>query len=192
MGCRPLAVLIALTWCAASAETQAGRSDLWIRGQRQDLWYLPAAAAAPKHPAKILFLPGDGGWRGFAVTIAETMASWGYDVYGLDTRHYLTSFTGKTHLTEREVMNDIRAVAESIAQKEERVLLAGWSEGAGLSLLAASLPENRKNFLGLAAIGLAESSVLGWKLADNITYITKADPDEPRFPSLPYLPHVAP
>lgn len=188
-----------LTWVfpvilcfSASGAPPAGRSDLWLRGQRQDLWHLPPSAGAAATPVKVLYFPGDGGWRGFGATMAQNIAAWGYDVYGLDTKRYLSSFTGKTTLTEQEVMADFRTVAEAIAPQHEKVLLAGWSEGAGLSLLAASAPENRNTFFGLAAIGLGEQSVLGWKFADNITYITKAEPDEPHFPSLPYLPKVAP
>ena len=39
------------------------------------------------------------------------MTSWGYDVYGLDTKTYLTSFTGKTTLKETEVAADFHQLA---------------------------------------------------------------------------------
>jgi hypothetical protein len=34
--------------------------------------------------------------------------------------------------------------------------------------------------------------VLGWRLADNLTYITKRQPDEPKFPTAPWVRTVAP
>ena len=49
-----------------------------LRGQREDVYYYPAAGAAR---GKILFAPGDGGWRGFAIDIAQTLAGWGYAAY---------------------------------------------------------------------------------------------------------------
>ena len=70
-----------------------------------------AVSGAPLH-RRVLFVPGVGGWRGWAITIAETMATWGFDVQGLDTKVYLDGFTGKSMLTEGDVTNDFRELAE--------------------------------------------------------------------------------
>jgi len=177
-----------------SAQTPAaGKNTLVIRGQPQDVYFYPAMGEPRSPNRKILFAPGDGGWRGFAVTIAETMASWGYEVYGLDTKRYLESFTGKTTLKETEAMGDFRQIAEWMTQGAgEQVTLVGWSEGAGLCLLAAASEENKKIFNGLISIGTGESNVLGWRWSDDITYVTKKEPREPKFLSADFLPKVAP
>jgi fermentation-respiration switch protein FrsA (DUF1100 family) len=177
---------------SVSAQTPApGKNTPVVRGQAQEIYFYPATGTRLNR--KILFAPGDGGWRGFAVTIAQTMASWGYDVYGLNTKRYLMSFTGKTTLRETDVMNDFRQLAHWMgAGESERITLVGWSEGAGLCLLAAASRENKTIFNGLIAVGLAESTVLGWRWIDNLTYITKKEPNEPKFLSADYLPAVAP
>ncbi|MBI3951144.1 MAG: hypothetical protein HY314_11905 [Acidobacteria bacterium] len=178
----------------ASAQTLLpGKNTPVLRGQTQEIYFYPARGESGRSIRKVLFAPGDGGWRGFAVTIAQAMASWGYDVYGLDTRRYLESFTGKTSLKETDVMSDFRQIAGWITQgRDERVILVGWSEGAGLGLLGAAAEGNKRTFSGLMAIGLSDANVLAWRWKDDLTYITKQDPKEPKFQASQFLPHVAP
>lgn len=171
----------------------AGKNAVTVRGQPQDLYYFPAQSDSKPPKGRILFAPGDGGWRGFAITIAQTAAAWGYDVYGIDTRRYLMSFTGKTTLQETEVMSDFRQVAEWITRGTAgKVTLVGWSEGAGLVLLPAASPERSKAFSGVVMVGLPESAVLGWRWTDDLTYLTKREPNEPHFSTALHLPRVAP
>lgn len=178
---------------ALAAQPSPGKNTVVIRGQTQEIYFYPAAGTSPLPHRKILFLPGDVGWRGLAITIAQTMASWGYDVYGMDTKRYLESFTGKTPLAVTDVMRDFREIARWMAVgKEERVTLVGWSEGAGLCLLGGAAADNQKLFKGLVAIGLGETSVLGWRWTDYLTYITGKEPEEPHFASVAYLPKVSP
>ncbi len=187
-----LAVFIPAALAAQNLPT--GKNSVMIRGQAQELYFYPARVVGQPAKGRILFLPGDGGWRGFAITMAERMASWGYDVYGLDTKRYLESFTTQTsRLTEADVMRDLRRVVEVLPHRRgQQVLLVGWSEGAGLCLLAAASEENKQAFNGLVAVGLDRRSVLGWHWTDWVTYITKKDPDEPMFNSADYLPKVSP
>ncbi len=87
---------------APAQPLNAGKNAVTVRGQREDVYFHPAAGGSK---GTILFAPGDGGWRGLAITMAETMAGWGYDVYGLDTKRYLESFTsGSATLAETDVM----------------------------------------------------------------------------------------
>jgi pimeloyl-ACP methyl ester carboxylesterase len=170
-----------------------GKNAVTVRGQPQDLYYFPGHSDSKPPKGRILFAPGDGGWRGFAITIAQTAASWGYNVYGIDTRRYLMSFTGKTTLQETEVMGDFRQLAGWITRgAADKVTLVGWSEGAGLVLLPAASPERSKAFNGVVLVGLPESAVLGWRWIDDVTYVTKREPNEPHFFTALYLPRVAP
>ena len=170
-----------------------GKNTVMIRGQAQDVYLFPAQGARQQPYPKVLFAPGDGGWRGLAIKISQIIAAWGYDVYGLDTKHYLESFTGESTLTVPDVMNDFREMAKWVTKgADERVNLVGWSEGAGLCLLAAAAGENKKIFTGLLDFSLAESNVLTWRWSDYLTYITHRDSGEPEFGSIGFLPAVAP
>lgn len=168
------------------------RVSMTLRGQQQEI-YVYRAASSQGVPLKVLFLPGDAGWRGFAVDMAKAIAGQGCDVYGWDIKKYLMGFTGKTTLTETEMMADIQQVAQWITQgKPERILLAGWSQGAGMVVLAAAARQRETLYRGVVAIGLPESAVLGWRRIDDLTYITKKDPNEPTFSVVPRLPEVEP
>jgi dienelactone hydrolase len=187
-----LAILLAAAFASSAQAPQPAKENIAIRGQRQDLYcYLNRT---PTARAKILFLPGDGGWRGFAIDIAETVASWGYSLCGMDTKRYLESFTsGRAALKETDVAADLRTVAAWVGgQARERVIYLGWSEGANLGVLATASAENRQAFKGLAVLGLSERGVLGWRWADNVTYLTKKEPDEPHYQTVTYLPKIAP
>jgi pimeloyl-ACP methyl ester carboxylesterase len=167
-----------------------GRNTVWIRGQAQDDYFYPAQGS-PR--GSVLFVPGDGGWRGFAINIAQAISQAGYDVYGLDTKRYLESFTGKTPLREGDVMSDFRDLAAWITQAHPtKVSLVGWSEGAGLCLLGAASPEAKSSFTGLITLGLPENNVLGWRVVDYLTWITKKTPNEPMFHSMDYMHRVSP
>jgi len=187
---RRVCLFLALSAHAIAAD-QAGKSEFVLRGQRQNVYVYRVPAGTPR--ARILFLPGDGGWRGFAIAIARQLPEWGYEVWGFDTRRYLESFTGAGTLTEGQVAEDLRAAAGWAKDRSSTpVILVGWSEGAGLGVLGAAPEGNRSALAGLVAIGLPDCAVLGWRLADTITWITKRMPNEPRFLTGPHLARVAP
>ena len=176
-----------------SRTTQAVERQMAIRGQRQKIIHFSADSSGTHRGKKVLFAPGDAGMYGAAVDMARTIASIGYEVFGLDTKNYLEGFTRKAKLQETEVMTDFRQIAGWITGgAKERVILAGWSEGAGLCLLAAAAEENKAVFDGFLALGLPEKNVLGWRLLDDLTYITRKTPREPTFSSSAYLPRIAP
>ncbi|MCE5307903.1 MAG: alpha/beta hydrolase [Acidobacteriales bacterium] len=143
---------------------------------------------------RVLFLPGDGGWRGFAVDIAEKVASWGYVVCGMDTRKYLENFTqGNAVLKEEDVVADLHAAAAWMRDSApDKTIYVGWSEGANLGVLATSHTESTKAFRGFVAIGLGESGILRWRWQDYTTWVTKKRPDEPRYQTAPHIPRIAP
>ena len=169
-----------------------GRNDVLVRGKTQYVFFYPGSGA-PLQQVKILFAPGDGGWRGAAITMAEKMASWGYDVFGLDTKQYLESFTEWTTLRETDVMNDIGQIADWLApRRRAAVTLVGWSEGAGLMALAASSGHRQEKYSGVVTMGLGDSNVLGWTWKDDLTYLTKRPPNEPTFSVLSIVDRIAP
>lgn len=180
----------AIGLCAGQGGTlRQGKNSVSIRGVSTEVHYFPGGSGNMGRPC-VLFAPGDGGWRGFAVTVAEQVSGWGFDVYGLDTKAYLESFTGRTALKESDVMADIRKLSD-VVRDTRRVILIGWSEGAGLMTLAAADPK-KEAYAGLVTMGLGDQNVLGWRLVDNLTYITKRHPSEPSFSALSYMPKVAP
>jgi dienelactone hydrolase len=185
------ALWVTLALPAAANAAAPGRNEVNVRGQGLDVYYYPAAGA--KLNRKVLFAPGDGGWRGWAVTVAQQMASWGYDVYGFDTRDYLTSFTGRTRLKESDVMSDFRQVARWVTDNSgEKVTLVGWSEGAGLSVLAAANGENKGYFNGVVTFGLGDANVLGWTWQDTVRNLAGQQVNEPQFQASRYMAAIAP
>jgi dienelactone hydrolase len=175
---------------AQAATHTPGRNIVMVRGQAQAIYFYPAVGAPH---GSVLFVPGDGGWRGFAVDVAQVVSKAGYDVYGLDDNVYLESFTGKTALSATDVMHDFQDIAAWIAQgRTSKISLVGWSEGAGLCLLGAASPEGKSLFSGLITMGLPENNVLGWRTVDDLTWLTKKTPNEPLFRSMDYIRQVTP
>lgn len=171
----------------------AGKNTISLRGKQVDIYFYPAAKdSGGPVKQKILYTPGNAGMKRMAVDMAQMMASWGYDVYGLDVKNYLENFTTDAFkLKDADVMTDYREIARWITKgKTEPVLLVGWSQGAGMNLLAGIPAENKKVFSGMICIGLGPENVLGWKLADNLADAFKKMPDEPKFRSADYLPKI--
>lgn len=184
-----ICLLLLTTSLTVSFAQTAGRNAVTIRGQQQDVYFYPATGT--RQNRKVLFAPGDGGWRGWAIPVAQQMASAGYDVYGLDTKTYLSGFTGKTPLKDTDVMSDFKELANWMTKGSgERVTLVGWSEGAGLGVLAASGDSGRKVFTGLITFGLVDENVLAWSWSDNLTYVTKSKPSGPKFLVTNYIARV--
>ena len=75
---------------------------------------------------------------------------------------------------------------------EQPAILAGVSEGAGLSLVAAADPQNRPRIRGVVTYGVGEQNELAWHWKDSLIYITKRVPAEPHFSASSFIPHIAP
>jgi pimeloyl-ACP methyl ester carboxylesterase len=170
---------------------RAGKNELTIRAHRQKIDFYPAES--PGQHLRILFAPGDGGCRGFALTITEQLSKSGYDAFCLDTRHYLESFTGGQALGTKEIASDFGEIARWVQQgKRDRILLVGWSEGAGLGLAAIADPANQQIFEGLVAIGTPGVNILAWHWTDIEASITHRPPHEPTFKSAEFMDKVSP
>jgi pimeloyl-ACP methyl ester carboxylesterase len=167
-------MLICFCFSAASQTT----TSLSIRGQNQELHVYGTPANPP-----IILGSGDLGWAGLVVHVAELLAQNGYYVIGLNDKVYLTSFTSKTStLSAEDVPKDYLTLMEYARRSNAtNPVLAGISEGAGLSVLAATDPQVKQGVRGILALGLPDQNELGWKWRDFTIWITKKVPHEPSF-----------
>ncbi|MEZ5361422.1 MAG: alpha/beta hydrolase [Bryobacterales bacterium] len=184
-----VALGVAACLAASAADLRAGKNAVELRGKKLAVYALPAVGRA-EAPA-VLFLPGDRGWAGKAVDMGNQMASWGFDVFAVDTNDYLSAFTGRTTLTEAQIAADLLALSNRLAPGRP-VLLTGWSEGAGLVALAASSSERGSKYAGVVVFGLGNRNFLAWRWKDNFTSAVGAEPDEPTFAVKPHLAAIAP
>jgi dienelactone hydrolase len=131
----------------------------------------------------VIISSGDGGWIHLAPHVAETLAAQGYFVVGFNVKSYLTSFTSEGHtLGLDDVPRDYGALVEYATRGSPvRPILIGVSEGAGLSVLAATAPEMRRRVAGVVALGLPDRNELGWRWKDSLIYVTHGVPNEPTF-----------
>ncbi|MEZ5319096.1 MAG: AcvB/VirJ family lysyl-phosphatidylglycerol hydrolase [Vicinamibacterales bacterium] len=183
-----LAVTVALSLAATTAAVQPTR-QLVIRGQAQTLRLYGPATGAP-----VIVTSGDGGWMHLAPHVAERLAAAGFAVVGFDSKAYLSSFTSGSHtLGTADEPGDYKALVDFAGTRAGRKpILVGVSEGAGLSVLAATDPQTKAAIGGVIALGLPELSELGWRWKDSIIYLTHGVPNEPTFEASALVGKVAP
>jgi hypothetical protein len=168
----------------------AGPTDeVTVRGRKQQLHLYGRAGAPP-----VVLSSGDLGWAGLVVHVAELLASKGFRVVGVDSKAYLASFTTKAGaLRPQDVPGDYRVLIDFARQESTvRPILAGISEGAGLSVLASTSADVRSRVQGVLGLGLPDQNELGWKWQDFTIWITKKAPDEPSFMVEDIIGRVAP
>jgi type IV secretory pathway VirJ component len=185
---RVVAFLVLLPSLLAAEETL----PIVVRGKLQALPRMRSGSTAAR--AAVVFLPGDGGWRGAAVRMANAVASWGYDVFGFDTRRYLEANSQNgTKLSPDNLAADMRSIAEQVgAVTRKPVVFVGWSQGAGMAIAAIADNGTRRSAEGVITLGLPESAVLGWDWKAALAVLANRDPGQPSFSVAPLLPHVAP
>ena len=137
---------------------------------------------------------GDGGWVHLGPDVARFLAGEGYFVVGFDAKAYLSGFTtSEGTLNVEDVPRDYAALIDYAAPSARgRPLLVGVSEGAGLSVLAATAPDVQSRVAGVLALGLPDRNELGWRWRDSIIYVTKKTPNEPTFSAREVVSQVAP
>ena len=173
--------------------TQAGRSHtretLMIRGHAQSLHLYGTRGNPP-----IVVSSGDGGWIHLGPHVAETLASRGFFVVGFDVKDYLSGFTsGEATLRAEDEPGDYKVLADFAARGSNRKpILIGVSEGAGLSVLAATDPQTRASIAGVIGLGLPDINELGWRWRDALIYITHGTPNEPTFSTAAIIKRVGP
>jgi pimeloyl-ACP methyl ester carboxylesterase len=187
-------ILLLLVFAATATAAKPVRQALVLRGRPQTLYHLaPAASSEVQHPP-VLFIPGDGGCNRAAMKMARMISSLGYEVFGLDVRRYLSTSThGRKVLTEDQMAADMEEAIRAVAGPEHRpVLLAGWSQGATMAILAAARMSDRHPLEGVLTIALPEAGSLGWRRIDTLLSLFRKPPHEPAFQVAPLLPQVAP
>jgi dienelactone hydrolase len=146
-----------------------------------------------KNQPLVLFTSGDGGWSPFCADIAAHIAATGMTVVGFDAKTYLTTFaTPQNPVTAEEITRDYDSLANVALSRpgvDQRtpLVLAGWSLGAGYSVVVASQPDFNHPIDRIVAISLPEYGELAWRPADSIIYITHGTPHEKNFDVHPYL-----
>lgn len=146
-----------------------------------------------KNQPLVLFTSGDGGWSPFCADVAAHIAANGLTVVGFDAKTYLTTFaTPQKPVTPEEITRDYDALAGVAlatpgVDARAPLTLAGWSLGAGYSVLVASQSDFNHPVSRVVAISLPELGELAWRSTDAIIYITHRTPNEKVFDVHPYL-----
>ena len=181
-----LPIVLLLIATAASAQTT---DKIAIRGRSQTL-----QLSGPRDGYPAIVSSGDGGWIHLGPQVAGMLAARGYFVVGFDTKAYLESFTsGATTLSTKDVPGDYRTLLQyAAARSSKKPILIGVSEGAALSLLAATEAANKPLIAGVIGLGLGDLNELGWRWKDAMIYLTHKVPNEPRFSTAEFAPWVAP
>jgi hypothetical protein len=177
MGLRFLS-LATLFWVMAAGNGWADSANLKLRGHEQQLYLYGSRGGVP-----VILSSGDLGWAGLVTYVAEFLSSEGYFVVGFSSKAYLESFTTKTSVLQpQNVPYDYKTLIDfSYEGNTSKPILAGVSEGAGLSVLAATDPQVKQAIRGVLGLGLPDQNELGWKWQDSIIWFTKQTPNEPSF-----------
>jgi type IV secretory pathway VirJ component len=183
-----VAALAVVALAAPAAQAQA-TDTVTVRGHALTVHTYGARGGQP-----IVVTSGDGGWIHLAPYVADTLARRGCFVVGIDARAYLSSFTsGAATLRPDDEPGDYRVFAEYAGRgSTTKPILVGVSEGAGLSLLAATDARTRGTIGGVLGLGLPDLNELGWHWRDAWIYLSHGAPNEPMFSTARLAAQVAP
>jgi len=181
-------VLLLAGTAASDASTQR-RHQLMLRGHVQQLQLY-----GPDDGTPVIVASGDGGWIHLGPHVAELLATRGFFVVGFDVKAYLAGFTTEmATLRAADEPGDFKVLAAfGSAATGRKPILVGVSEGAGLSVLAATEPETKAVLAGVIGLGLPDRNELGWRWKDSLIYLTHRPPNEPAFSATTVVKSVAP
>jgi alpha-beta hydrolase superfamily lysophospholipase len=184
-----LAVLVAAGCGFGLPGSPPEREAVVIRGHEQSVYMYGPTQGDP-----VIVSSGDGGWIHLAPHVAEVLAAHGLLVVGFDARAYLSSFTSReSTLRPDEEPADYRVLAQFASKATGRKpILVGVSEGAGLSVLAATDRDTKPAVKGVIALGLPNMNELAWRWKDMSIYVTHRVPNEPGFRTEDIVNRVAP
>jgi dienelactone hydrolase len=108
----------------------------------------------------VVYVTGDGGWRGADPLVFRALVQWGYPVAGMEARDYLDHLGDlERRATPRRLGVDYAHLLR-YARRELGLgvltgsVLVGFSRGAGLAVLAAGQAALRPRLLGVVAVAL--------------------------------------
>jgi hypothetical protein len=188
--CTAWAIVLGCLPASRAELASAQRTDLVpVRGHVQSVHLYGVTNARP-----VIVSSGDGGWIHLGPHVAQLLAAHGCFVVGFDVKAYLTSFTsGTTTLQSDDEPSDLRTISDYANQySPSKPILIGISEGAGLSVLAASDSITQRSIAGVIAIGLPDRNELGWRWRDSLIYLTHGIPNEPTFSAASLIGKVSP
>ena len=171
--------------------------DASIRGEAPIRLQLYQQANAKAQPL-VLFTSGDGGWSPFCADIAAHIAATGKTVVGFNAKEYLTTFaSSQKPITPEDLMRDYGALIDVAVTRpgidpRAPITLAGWSLGAGYSVLVSTDNGLKTRLNRVIAISLPRYNELAWKPTDALIYITHGTPREKVFEAQDYLKKLAP
>jgi len=182
------ALVLTLTAPAQSSSPQHHQA-LTIRGHEQTLYVYGSPQGDP-----VIVSSGDGGWMHLGPHVAEFLSAHGFFVIGFDVRSYLSSFTSaRSTLRSDEEPADYRVLTDlAFKSTGRKPILIGVSEGAGLSVLAATDPQTKAGIAGVIGLGLPDLNELAWRWKDSLIYLTHGTADEPSFSAAAIVARVAP
>jgi len=188
----PIVACAVLLRPAASALARSDgetRQTINLRGHDQVLHLYGTRGGTP-----VIVSSGDGGWIHLGPHVAEVLSANGFFVVGFDAKAYLESFTnGPATVRVEDEPGDYRALVDFAAMETGRKpVLVGVSEGAGLSVLAATDPRNKEAVAGVIGLGLSDLTELGWRWKDMVIYLTHDTPREPTFSVKAVVDRMAP
>lgn len=188
-----LSIVLMLGAGSAGSGTPASQAEtkvtITIRGKQQTV-----RTFGTRGKQAVVVSSSDGGWVRLAPLIAGVLANRGFFVVGFDTKAYLSSFTASdSTLTEADVPGDYGPLIDFAASGSPMApILLGVSEGAGLSVLAATREDVKQKVRGVIVVGLPDKTELAWRWRDSIIYLTHGVPSEPTFSTGPLMGRVAP
>jgi fermentation-respiration switch protein FrsA (DUF1100 family) len=181
--------LVACTLAVGHPANAQTTETITIRGHA-----LPVRLYGTRGHTPVIVSGGDGGWIHLGPHVAEVLGAKGFFVVGFDVKAYLESFTsGKTTLRPEDEPGDYTVLADFAARgATQKPILIGVSEGAGLSVLAATDPRTQRAIAGVLGLGLPDINELGWRWRDSLIYVTHGVPNEPTFSTAAIVNRVAP
>jgi hypothetical protein len=189
---RTISLIVLMIGCVLAFERVAqaqATEKIIIRGHAQSLHLYGARGGAP-----VIVSSGDGGWIHLGPHVAEVLAAKGFFVVGFDAKAYLESFvSGSATLRAEDEPGDYQVLVDFAARgTSQKPILIGVSEGAGLSVLAATDPRTKQLIAGVLGLGLPDVNELAWRWRDSIIYLTHGVPKEPTFSAAAIVDRVAP
>ena len=138
------------------------RQETIIFHKRPVELHLARLRGEPSGAPLVLYVTGDGGWRGADPLVFRTLVRWGYPSLGMEARGYLDHLgdldeTASPRRLARDYASLVaRARHELGLASSTKVVLVGFSRGAGLAVLAASQHSLGASVLGVVAVALTD------------------------------------